>query len=63
VCEHRVASDPARLDHIFGHDPEGRILTTSSEIVFTEKERFGSVDVEPSDHFGVEVNLLITPKR
>lgn len=54
---------PARLDHIFGHDPEGRILTTSSEIVFTEKERFGSVNVEPSDHFGVEVNLLITPKR
>lgn len=53
---------PARLDHVFGHDPDGRIVARSSELVFTEKESFGDVDVEPSDHFGVAVNLLITPK-
>lgn len=54
---------PARLDHVFGHDPDGRIIASRSEIVFTEKERFGDVDVEPSDHFGVEVDLLITGKQ
>lgn len=54
---------PARLDHIFGHDPDGRIVASSSEIVFVEPAPFGGTVVEVSDHYGVEVDLLITPKR
>ncbi len=54
---------PARLDHVFGHDPEGRIVATKSALVFTEKETFGDVVVEPSDHFGVAVELLVSPRK
>ncbi len=53
---------PARLDHIFGHDPDGRIIVGKSELAFTEKQPFGGVDVEQSDHYGVAVELLVTPR-
>jgi endonuclease/exonuclease/phosphatase family metal-dependent hydrolase len=52
---------PARLDHIFARDPAGRIVVTDSRVVFTEKERFGAVTREPSDHYGVLVDLLVRP--
>jgi endonuclease/exonuclease/phosphatase family metal-dependent hydrolase len=52
---------PARLDHVFARDPANRIVATKSALVFTEKERFGALQREPSDHYGVLVEMLITP--
>ena len=53
---------PARLDHLFARDPAGRIVATSSKIVFTDKLTFGDVEREPSDHFGVLAELVVTPR-
>jgi endonuclease/exonuclease/phosphatase family metal-dependent hydrolase len=53
---------PARLDHIFGHDPDGRIVVTKSELAFTESQPFGDTDVEQSDHYGVAIEMLVTPR-
>lgn len=51
---------PARLDHVHLRDPDGRARALSSTIVFTEKETFdGDVETEPSDHYGVLVELMI----
>ena len=54
---------PARLDHIFVSDVGERVVVNSSEIVFTDKRTFGDVVVEPSDHFGIRVDLLVSPRR
>lgn len=51
---------PARLDHIFVNDGVGRVVSTKSEIVFTGTEQFGDLVSEPSDHFGVRVDLLVS---
>ena len=53
---------PARLDHIFVSDRNGRVVVTGSEILFTKKLQFGDLSREPSDHFGVMVRMLVTPK-
>ena len=53
---------PARLDHIFAHDPDGRIIAAKSELVFVEKQPFGSIEVEQSDHLGVAVELFVSPR-
>ncbi|HEY1101589.1 MAG TPA: endonuclease/exonuclease/phosphatase family protein [Myxococcota bacterium] len=52
---------PARLDHIFVDNTE-RVIATSSQLVFTQKQAFGDLDIEPSDHYGVRVDLLVTPQ-
>lgn len=49
----------ARLDHIHAHDPMGRIKVRSTRLEFTEKLRFGDIDSEPSDHYGVSVDVEI----
>jgi endonuclease/exonuclease/phosphatase family metal-dependent hydrolase len=53
---------PARLDHVFVNDAGDRVVVTDSQIVFTEKEQFGDLRREPSDHYGVLVNLLVSPR-
>jgi endonuclease/exonuclease/phosphatase family metal-dependent hydrolase len=53
---------PARLDHVFVSDVNARVVVANSQIVFTEPQSFDDVVVEPSDHFGVRVDLLVTPK-
>jgi len=50
---------PARLDHIMVRDVAGRVRATSSRIVGTEKQDFGGLSVEPSDHYGVLVEVMI----
>jgi endonuclease/exonuclease/phosphatase family metal-dependent hydrolase len=50
---------PARLDHVLARDPEGRVRANASSLAFTEQETFGDVDTEPSDHYGVLVDLVI----
>jgi hypothetical protein len=52
---------PARLDHWMARDPAGRIVVDRSALTFTEKLRFGDTEVEPSDHYGVLVELLVAP--
>ncbi|MDP2341998.1 MAG: endonuclease/exonuclease/phosphatase family protein [Deltaproteobacteria bacterium] len=55
---------PARLDHIFGHNTDGtRIVVAKSELVFTETQPFGDTEVEQSDHYGVAIDMLVTPGR
>jgi endonuclease/exonuclease/phosphatase family metal-dependent hydrolase len=51
---------PARLDHLFAHDPDERIVVTSSALTFTEKVTFGDKEVEPSDHYAVVVEMLVS---
>jgi endonuclease/exonuclease/phosphatase family metal-dependent hydrolase len=50
---------PARLDHVFVTDSE-RVIATDSRIVFTGTETFGDLVSEPSDHYGVRVDLLVS---
>lgn len=50
---------PARLDHIHARDPEGRVRVVDSRLMFTAAEAFGDVETEPSDHYGVSVDLMI----
>jgi endonuclease/exonuclease/phosphatase family metal-dependent hydrolase len=52
---------PARLDHWMARDPAGRVVVTNSTLAFTEKLRFGDTEVEPSDHYGVLVELVVAP--
>jgi endonuclease/exonuclease/phosphatase family metal-dependent hydrolase len=52
---------PARLDHLFARDPDERVVVTSSALTFTDKVRFGDKEVEPSDHFAVVVEMLVSP--
>jgi endonuclease/exonuclease/phosphatase family metal-dependent hydrolase len=49
---------PARLDHIHvGDRPD--IVVAQSTVLFDEKLRFGALEVEPSDHLAVHVELLV----
>jgi exonuclease III len=50
---------PARLDHLFVHDPAGRVRVTQSGLTFTEKRRFDDVEIEPSDHYSVFARLVV----
>lgn len=50
---------PARLDHVLTRDPDGRVRATASSLVFTEREGFDGVDTEPSDHYGVLVDVVV----
>ncbi len=52
---------PARLDHIFVSEGE-RVIVTNSRVVFTDTRSFGGVVREPSDHYGVRIDVLITPR-
>jgi len=53
---------PARLDHLLGRDPGGRIHVRASRHRFTERDvDVGHEKVEPSDHYAVEVDLLVRP--
>jgi endonuclease/exonuclease/phosphatase family metal-dependent hydrolase len=52
---------PARLDHLFARDPDDRIVVTSSALTFTAKELFDDKEVEPSDHYAVVVEMLVSP--
>lgn len=54
---------PARLDHIFVNDEDGRVVVEGSTLMFTDKQEFGDLVVEPSDHYGVRVDMLVTPRR
>jgi endonuclease/exonuclease/phosphatase family metal-dependent hydrolase len=53
---------PARLDHVFVNDTD-RVLATSSRLVFTEAMAFGDLVAEPSDHYGVWVDLLVSRRE
>ncbi len=53
---------PARLDHIFVSDVDERVVVERSQLMFTDKRTFGDVEIEPSDHFGVRVDMLVTPQ-
>lgn len=50
---------PARLDHVLVNDTD-RVIATSSHVVLTEPTSFGDIVSEPSDHFGVRVDLLVS---
>jgi endonuclease/exonuclease/phosphatase family metal-dependent hydrolase len=50
---------PSRLDHVFVNDSD-RVVVASSRIVFTDTVTFGDLVVEPSDHYGVRVDLLVS---
>jgi endonuclease/exonuclease/phosphatase family metal-dependent hydrolase len=52
---------PARLDHVHVRQRDD-IVVRESKVVFTEKRRFADVEVEPSDHYGVRVELLVDPR-
>lgn len=52
---------PARLDHVHVRDRPD-LVVTRSELVFTKKMDFAGVQVEPSDHYGVLVELLVDPE-
>jgi endonuclease/exonuclease/phosphatase family metal-dependent hydrolase len=52
---------PARLDHVHVRARDD-LVVTRSEILFTERERFGDIEVEPSDHYAVRVELLVDVK-
>lgn len=49
---------PARLDHVHVRDRPD-LSVTGSWVRFTGKRRFTNVDIEPSDHYGVEVELRL----
>ncbi len=49
---------PARLDHVHVRD-RADLVVSDARVVFTDEERFINVDIEPSDHYGVEVELLL----
>ena len=53
---------PARLDHILISDGDERVVVTKSELQFTEQRSFGDLVREPSDHYAVRVDLLVTPR-
>lgn len=53
---------PARLDHIFISKQNGRAVVTDSKVMFTEQLQFGDLKRELSDHYGVLVQMLVTPK-
>jgi len=53
---------PARLDHILVSDGDERVIVTKSALQFTEKQTFGDLVREPSDHFAVRVDMLVTPR-
>lgn len=53
---------PARIDHIFVNDDNGRVIVDGSRLAFTDKQLFGDLLIEPSDHFGVIVDLLVAPR-
>jgi hypothetical protein len=50
---------PARLDHLLAHDPNKRIAVLESGLKFTQKYPFGTVVIEPSDHYAVYAKLLV----
>lgn len=50
---------PARLDHLLLRDLDGRVRATSSTVSSTEPQDFGGTTVEPSDHYGVLVDVVI----
>lgn len=53
---------PARIDQLLASDPQKRIHVVKSEIIFTDKVDFGhGVIIEPSDHYGVFVDLKVSP--
>jgi endonuclease/exonuclease/phosphatase family metal-dependent hydrolase len=53
---------PARLDHVLVHDVGGRVAVTSGDLMFTEKQNFAGVNIEPSDHFAVKVTMVVAPQ-
>ncbi|MBM4280922.1 MAG: hypothetical protein FJ137_09210 [Deltaproteobacteria bacterium] len=52
---------PARLDQVFARDTDERVVVARSRIDFTEQLRFGDTLVEPSDHYAVIVELVVSP--
>ena len=50
---------PARLDHLHARDPQGRIRVVGSTLAFTEMMDFSGVRTEASDHYGVDLQLVI----
>lgn len=50
---------PARLDHLHARDPQGRIRVVQHELVFTEEIEFGGILTEPSDHYGVKIDMVV----
>ncbi len=52
----------ARLDHVLARDPSGRVHVAGSRHRFVEPTlSVAGERVEPSDHYGVEVELLVAP--
>jgi endonuclease/exonuclease/phosphatase family metal-dependent hydrolase len=49
---------PARLDHVHVRDRDD-LFVSSSAIVLTEQLQFGGVTIEPSDHYGVQVEFKV----
>ena len=59
-AQYAGTEQPARLDHLLGRDHDHRIHVRSSRHRFTERDvDVGDTWVEPSDHYGVEVDLLV----
>jgi hypothetical protein len=53
---------PARIDHLLASDPTGRIHVAKSGLIFTDKVHFGDgLVIEPSDHYGIFVDLRVRP--
>jgi endonuclease/exonuclease/phosphatase family metal-dependent hydrolase len=51
---------PARLDYIFSRDLQRRIVVQKSGLAFTNKLLFTpNILIEPSDHYGVFVDLFV----
>lgn len=52
---------PARIDHVLVRDVSQRVFVERSAVVFAEPLDFGGQTSEPSDHYGVRVDLVIEP--
>jgi hypothetical protein len=56
-------SYPARLDHLVASDPQQRIYVIKSGLAFVDKVRLDEeTTAELSDHYGVWVELALSPQ-
>lgn len=61
--QYEGTENQARLDQIFARDRQHRIKVSKSGLAFTEKMQFSpTLFVEPSDHYGVFVEMNIAPR-
>lgn len=62
--QYKDTENPARMDQIFAYDPERRVHVSAADTAFTTRRSFdGSPSMEPSDHLGVALDLVIAPRE